>query len=626
MSGIDVQDQIGAALDALKAREFFVALDLARACEDETGRAEILEARALQGLGALDAALGILRGLPRRLSCNKLTSEAYGVRGSTYKDAASRLHGEGAACQFRKAAWAYRQGERTNVEVNWHRINLAALHWKLGERDIAHEIATVIVNDTGTNGDAWETATHAEALLLLERFDEAWPLYRRVSDAARKGRNWFALEAYRRNPRLFLDTTGEAWATLVGITHVPPVVQLVGHIVDAPGRANPRFPHAQVPIVTHAISTFLDRNEWSLAVSGAAAGADLLFLEEARKRDIDTAIVLPVRGDWYETRSVRGFEGRDWSRMHAAALASPSMVIEVTKDAFPEEGLAFAHAGEVLDGLVASRARTLNTDVVRLAVWDGKGASGAGGTGDTIARWTSSRDAGEIHVLRIDALEDGFIQYRAKSNALPSSRVANRTHGSSFISSLCFADVKGYSKLSEREVLTFATEVLDPIAKLLDAAGDHVIHANTWGDAVFASFSSVEHAAEFALSLRDLFAVSDATSGVEASNVDNSLPSTSRLLERLHIRVGLHAAPVYCVHDPILKKLRVTGAAISHAARIEPQVPDNQVYASASFVGVLHARGIRDIAETYVGQVELAKDFGTFPTYRIERAESNRSS
>jgi class 3 adenylate cyclase len=61
------------------------------------------------------------------------------------------------------------------------------------------------------------------------------------------------------------------------------------------------------------------------------------------------------------------------------------------------------------------------------------------------------------------------------------------------------------------------------------------------------------------------------------------------------------------------------GPHVSRAARIEPITPPGQVYASQEFAALAAADGVKEIRCDYVGQTSMAKKYGTFPTYVVNR-------
>ena len=64
------------------------------------------------------------------------------------------------------------------------------------------------------------------------------------------------------------------------------------------------------------------------------------------------------------------------------------------------------------------------------------------------------------------------------------------------------------------------------------------------------------------------------------------------------------------------------GTHVSRAARIEPITPKGQVYASEVFAAIAFAERVGEFTCEYVGQIGLAKEYGTYPTYHVRRRGS----
>lgn len=155
---------------------------------------------------------------------------------------------------------------------------------------------------------------------------------------------------------------------------------------------------------------------------------------------------------------------------------------------------------------------------------------------------------------------------------------------------ILFADVRGFSKLTNHESRTFLQYVLPVMSAALD---DGVAHeANTWGDGLVAFFDSTSGALRAALSLRDGFRKFD---------------WAAARLPRLQIRVALHAGEVYHGWDPVRRKKGKIGLEINRAARIEPVVAPNHVYVTEEFRQRCRMDGV-----TFheLGMVSLAKLWG----------------
>ena len=85
------------------------------------------------------------------------------------------------------------------------------------------------------------------------------------------------------------------------------VVLFSGHRVDAPDRPTPRFPADKEPIAAQKIAEALDQlgaGADDVALSQAAAGGDLLFLEACQQRGVRLQILLPFPEPEFIERSI----------------------------------------------------------------------------------------------------------------------------------------------------------------------------------------------------------------------------------------------------------------------------------------------------------------------------------
>ena len=134
------------------------------------------------------------------------------------------------------------------------------------------------------------------------------------------------------------------------------------------------------------------------------------------------------------------------------------------------------------------------------------------------------------------------------------------------------------------------------------------INVNTWGDGLFFVFNGVEDAGRFALDLRDLV--------VNTNWIDLGLP------HNLSIRIGVHAGPVYVNFDPVVRQISFTGAHVSRAARIEPITHEGEVFASEEFAALAAAEQSKCFTCDLVGTTALAKSYGLFRVYSLERSSA----
>lgn len=161
-----------------------------------------------------------------------------------------------------------------------------------------------------------------------------------------------------------------------------------GHMVDKPGRPEPRFPAslegAARDRIAQAIRPYAPggtgRDGAVLGFASGAQGADILFHEQCRACGIDTMIILPFPPDAFVDTSVKGVPGSDWElRFQALWTSTPERRREVMN--LPVTDDAFGRCNIRLLERAGAHGR-----IHLIALWDGKAGDGPGGTADLIAR------------------------------------------------------------------------------------------------------------------------------------------------------------------------------------------------------------------------------------------------
>jgi len=173
-----------------------------------------------------------------------------------------------------------------------------------------------------------------------------------------------------------------------------------GHMVDLPERprAKRRFPEAMEPLARQAIDEKLElivaRQESLIAISAAARGGDILFLEACRQRGIQYLLALPFAPERFFETSVKGapggWEERYW-RLWEETSPQQRLIMPATRsgeDPYAQHNLWLAQL---------AKERAPSTSLI--ALWDGAGGDGPGGTADVVARVVEA--GGEV--LRIDS-------------------------------------------------------------------------------------------------------------------------------------------------------------------------------------------------------------------------------
>jgi class 3 adenylate cyclase len=359
--------------------------------------------------------------------------------------------------------------------------------------------------------------------------------------------------------------------------------------------------------VKAAIRARLDELDVLIGYASAACGSDILFLEAVQERGGETVVVLPYAKDLFCQDSVAIVPGSNWSERFDKILAS-SRVHTVSAHRLALQGISYEYANRVLHGLALTQADQLDSSVVHLSVWDQRPGDGPGGTADTVARWRA-----QGHQVAVIDLEEMLLPHQPLT-AIRNSRTPDKPiptkgiiRGSDLVAIL-FADVKGFSALTEPDLPKFVEHFLGLIARQIDALPqrEQPLKRNTWGDAIYLVLPDVRAAGRLALEIRDRLH--------ETRWNEYELPA------ELMMRIGLHAGPTYRCQDPVTKRDRFLGSHISVAARIEPIVSPGRVYTSQAFAVLAAESGVTEFRCRYLGLKALPKQAGTIPVYILERS------
>jgi class 3 adenylate cyclase len=468
----------------------------------------------------------------------------------------------------------------------------------------------------------WRLATQGEAKLILGLEQEAARDYALAAQCA--GKRYGDLSTTRRQAALLCRHLAIDASWLDQVLAIPEVLVFTGHMIDRPDRPRPRFPSMLEPFVRDAIAARLDALKPMAAYGSAACGADILCLEEVQRLGGETHVILPFPQPEFRKVSVEFAEG-DWSSRFERVLAGADSVT-VTSDHHARESSApFEYANLVLTGMGRLRAQVLDTRMRGLAIVQPESVAVPGGAVSVLGLWHKLAIAIEYVPLSgsgaatgaSDASTNGIaasLSGAASANGIaagtpavtldPAEPAFTPQHGQSHaIRSLMFVDVVGYTQLSEDHIPNYVSGFLGAVAGLNRRTTHCFEHIESSGDGFYAVFTDAVDAGLYALELIELVRSTDW--------------SRHGLPENFNVRIALHCGPVYCGRDPITGNPIYTGPHTSRAARIEPITPPGQVYASSAFAAVAAAGGVDGLDMRYIGNIPLAKDYGSLGLYHI---------
>jgi hypothetical protein len=574
-----------------------------------------LRLRQLKGLaiarsGDIERANELLRQLA---DTGNADAETLGILARTHKDlalragkAASRTAHLGAAFSIYQRAY---ESTRTAGEAGdaWYTgINAAAIAVLQGDlataRRIAGEVRTQCLRaqaNPSAATDFWLAATLGEAALILGLLAESATHYARAARLA-AGR-YGNLGSTRRQAELLAQHLPGDNSWTAEVLRIPPLVMYTGHMIDQATRAVPRFPLTLERAVAAGIRQRLEEIRPLASYGSAACGSDILCLEAMREVGGETHIVLPFPAEDFRRISV-DFGAGGWAERFESVLSDATSVTITSDHRAHGSTATFEYANLVLTGKARLRAQGLGTDLVGLAVWDGKPATRASGAASLVRLWQSQRvDFKEVRVSVRGA--SSAAAARDSGSGDDEQLPAGFSHE---IRAMLFADAVGYSKLSEDQTPTFITQFWGAVAELNSRTAQRPEHVETAGDGLYMVFRGVAEAGRYALELSELVTRTDWSA--------RGLPGG------MNIRIALHSGPVYWGLNPVTGSPIYTGPHTSHTARIEPITPPGQVYASSAFAAVAAANGVGDFSLSYVGRMPLAKGYGTHAIYHVGSA------
>jgi hypothetical protein len=164
-----------------------------------------------------------------------------------------------------------------------------------------------------------------------------------------------------------------------------------GHMIDKADRTEPRFPAAKEEAVKKKIKEILEEEKKKTTdklkgIAGGACGGDILFHEICAELDIKTEIYLALPREQFLVSSVQ-FAGVNWvERFDKLYKKLPHQVLSPTKELpawlSKKENYGLWERNNLWELNAALVDGGINMTLI--ALWDGKGADGPGGTEDMV--------------------------------------------------------------------------------------------------------------------------------------------------------------------------------------------------------------------------------------------------
>ena len=504
------------------------------------------------------------------------------------KDAALATSPEdGRESALLEASAAYRQLFHESDDA-YPGINAASLAFLGGRTDEAKRLADQILEmpDIIDPKDYYAAATKGEALLVTGAIDAAEEALTHAGNLP--GANSGAKSSSLRQLALVADEAGvDADRKKVLLTPIAPqsVVFFCGHMF--------REDLETEAVLRDAITSILTANDVGFAYGALAAGSDILIAETVLARGGELHVTLPFMKEDFIAQSIAP-AGGDWLKRFEYCLEAATSVHFATEMHYVGDPAQFGYASKVAMGMAKLRGEFLGISARQLAIWDGVEASGPAGTGADVKVWQSYGGQSDIVTPENINRELGWSEK-------PEDDVIKRR-----AAAMLFTDFPGFSKLPEAVLPEFWTEIMGRMANVLVRHDDEVLARNSWGDALLAVTADAPRAATIALELQT------ALQEYDYSNLG--------LSETSGMRIGVHYGPVYETSDLITGRTTFYGTEVSRAARIEPVTPPGAVFVTQPFAAILSLEARDRFRCRYVGNIEFAKNYGTYPIYRLTSA------
>lgn len=443
----------------------------------------------------------------------------------------------------------------------------------------------------GANAESryWQAATRAEAALLLNDLDQANAA---IDDAAKAlDGNHFAA-ASTRGQLLRISRKKGVDPAFIDKLKPPSVIFYAGHMI-APEGTKGQFAAASEPPVRTRIENMLEENKVGFGFGSLACGSDIMFAEALLSRGAEIHAVIPFDIEEFIDISVRrGGEG--WVERMNSCLNKATSVTHATTGSYLGDDSLFNYCARIAMGFARIKAQNLGSDLKMLTVWNGEKTQHEAGTAVDIAFWREHGFEAQV----IDCGEP------ARGEQRPAPVSPGDSGPERQIYPVVFADVRGFSKLSESNLAFFFEKVMGPLGEVLDRYGDGVLFRNTWGDAVHAVFADVSTAARCALELQ-----------AALRDLDASDPG---LAVKPEMRMALDVGPVFEGYDYINKEKTYFGTTLTRAARIEPVTPVGEVFVTEAFAALCAFDCAQDVKCEYVGHMPLASSYGKMRMYLLK--------
>ena len=435
-------------------------------------------------------------------------------------------------------------------------------------REIAQEVLSILPE---TSNDFWELVTKAEAKLMTKEPRTAAAIYLQAHQLA--GPDWGKINTVY-NQLWMLNHYMLVPAEILKAFSPPTVAVLVGHMIDHPKRAIPRFPQQYAPRIKESLTATIKTLNARIGYTSLACGSDILFAEAIEESGGEINIYIPFKKDDFLDTSVR-FAGEDWVERFGRIIAKEN-IHYLTQEGYLGNDELFSFHGRVLFGLATLRGRMLHSEPYLITVLSERDRTlKEGGTRDLLKLWPFP-----ARVQNIDPSK--YLVAPPPSPEKPSI-IINSGQPNRFVLYMVAVTFSGPIMLeAHRLAKKIETEIVQELLSL-----------NFEDETVYAGFTSSFAAIKF---------TKDLVSEVERKSQQSTY------------RISLHAGPVMVKRSE--DKRIMTGTHADILKKIFELGPNGTAVASEAFAAslVLDAGGFSFI---HTGSVDFGEPLGEHNLYRV---------
>jgi tetratricopeptide (TPR) repeat protein len=267
---------------------------------------------------------------------------------AAYEDALLRAAIDSYATTYRKSPGHYYSGINALTLMHLYRHLTGDTRYDSEIDTMVPAVRFAAQRETDPYQLFWSKTTLGDLEVLVGTPQTVTDAYKEA--ITRNENDWFALQSSRAQLQLLSDLGFHHDRVRAGIAvfdralarlkrpedkwEPRQVILFSGHMVDAPGRPDARFPADKEPIAAQKIAEALGSLEAGpddLALCQAAAGGDLLFLEACQRRGVRCQLLLPLSEAEFIERSILPSTGGDtWRERYFAVkqqLHSPPRIM-----------------------------------------------------------------------------------------------------------------------------------------------------------------------------------------------------------------------------------------------------------------------------------------------------------